>query len=296
MSLKGRKSARRAFGRLRPVGRLVGRTPEGREERRTGRAETHSRPGPSSPSPRSAAKPHERRPGSADNQDRSSHPLSPEPSGGSGRPDGYETPSSGFWARGVGNCASGFLSTDEWMTCPVEHRRTTTPGHEPRNRDCIGSEEARNAVGLPVKQHPAGGETMSPLPGTMNGVSGRSEGAKPQESWQLGNGPADPCVPRSLEVHAGRDVTPPKDERAGIVTTSDSPDVWGERSEGEKPRKVSTAKRLRSPGGSTNSSQARSPGGGSSSPGSLGNRDAARVTSGGQGPREGHLLRTRRKP
>jgi hypothetical protein len=110
MSLKGRKSARRAFGRLRPVGRLVGRTPEGREERRTGRAETHSRPGPSSPSPRSAAKPHERRPGSADNQDRSSHPLSPEPSGGSGRPDGYETPSSGFWARGAGNCASGPLA------------------------------------------------------------------------------------------------------------------------------------------------------------------------------------------
>jgi len=80
------------------------------------------------------------------------------------------------------------------------------------------------------------------------------------------------------------------------VTRSDSPDVWGERSEGEKPRKVSTARRLRSPGDSTNSSQARSPVGGASSDRSLGNGRATRVTSGGQGPRKGHLLRSRRTP
>jgi hypothetical protein len=51
---------------------------------------------------------------------------------------------------------------------------------------------------------------------------------------------ADPSDPRSPEVQAGRDVIPPKDERAGIVTTSDGPGGWGEGSGGAKPRKAST--------------------------------------------------------
>ena len=36
------------------------------------------------------------------------------------------------------------------------------------------------------------------------------------------------------------DVNPPKDVRAGIVTTSDDPDGWGEDSEEEKLRKAAT--------------------------------------------------------
>jgi hypothetical protein len=38
---------------------------------------------------------------------------------------------------------------------------------------------------------------------------------------------ANPAAPRSPEVQVGRDVIPPKDERAGIVTTSDGPDGLG---------------------------------------------------------------------
>lgn len=61
----------------------------------------------------------------------------------------------------------------------------------------------------------------------------------------------------------GRDVIPPKDERAGIATTSDRPDGWGERSGGENPRKASTA---RPPswwsGDSTDSSREQGPVGG----------------------------------
>jgi hypothetical protein len=55
---------------------------------------------------------------------------------------------------------------------------------------------------------------------------------------------------------------PPKDERAGIVTTSDSPDGWGEGSGGAKPRKVSTAGFLRDSGDCTNSSREQGPAGG----------------------------------
>mgnify|MGYP003572329962 FL=1 len=51
---------------------------------------------------------------------------------------------------------------------------------------------------------------------------------------------ANPFDPRSPVVQAGRDVIPPKDERAGIVTTSDRPGGWGEDSGGAKPRKAST--------------------------------------------------------
>jgi hypothetical protein len=51
---------------------------------------------------------------------------------------------------------------------------------------------------------------------------------------------ADPFDPRSPGVQVGRDVIPPEDERAGIVTTSDGPGGWGEDSEGGKPRKAST--------------------------------------------------------
>jgi hypothetical protein len=65
---------------------------------------------------------------------------------------------------------------------------------------------------------------MSPLPGTVNGVLRRSQGAKPQESRQSRKGPADSSGPRSPEAQAGRDVIPLKGERAGIVTTSDRPD------------------------------------------------------------------------
>jgi hypothetical protein len=103
---------------------------------------------------------------------------------------------------------------------------------------------------------------MNPLPGTWNGVPRQSKGAKPQESWQSGNGQADPFDPRSPEVHVGRDVIPPKGERAGIVTTSDRPDGWGEGSAGEKPRKASTAGFPRGSGGSTDSTRARGPEGG----------------------------------
>lgn len=60
----------------------------------------------------------------------------------------------------------------------------------------------------------------------------------------------------------GRDVIPPKDERAGIVTTSDDPGGWGEGSGGAKPRKVSTAGFLRDAGDSTNSSREQGPEGG----------------------------------
>lgn len=55
---------------------------------------------------------------------------------------------------------------------------------------------------------------------------------------------------------------PPKDERAGIVTTSDGPGGWGEGSGEAKPRKVSTAGLLREAGGSTNSSREQGPVGG----------------------------------
>jgi hypothetical protein len=117
---------------------------------------------------------------------------------------------------------------------------------------------------------------MSPLPGTRNGVPRRSEGAKSQESWQSGNGQADPFDPRSPEVRVGRDVIPPKGERAGIVTTSDRPDGWGEGSVGEKLKKASTAGFLRGSGGSTDSTRARGPEGG-----------RARVTPlGGRGGRQ----------
>jgi len=75
-------------------------------------------------------------------------------------------------------------------------------------------------------------------------------------------GQADPFDPRSPEVQAGRDVIPPKDERAGIVTTSDGPGGWGEGSGEVKPRKVSTAGLLRETGDSTNSSRERGPEGG----------------------------------
>jgi hypothetical protein len=59
----------------------------------------------------------------------------------------------------------------------------------------------------------------------------------------------------------GRDVIPPKDERAGIVTTSGGPGGWGEGSGEVKPRKASTAGLLREAGGSTNSSREQGPGG-----------------------------------
>jgi hypothetical protein len=57
---------------------------------------------------------------------------------------------------------------------------------------------------------------------------------------------------------------PPKDERAGIVTTSDGPDGWGEGSGGAKPKKVSTAGFLRDSGDCTNSSREQGPEGGRS--------------------------------
>jgi hypothetical protein len=58
-------------------------------------------------------------------------------------------------------------------------------------------------------------------------------------------GKANPSVSRNPEVQVGRDVTLPKDVRVGLATTSESPEGWGERSEGEKPRKASTIRRLR---------------------------------------------------
>jgi hypothetical protein len=73
---------------------------------------------------------------------------------------------------------------------------------------------------------------------------------------------ADPSAPRSPGVQAGRDVAPHEDERAGIVTTSDGPDGWGECSGGVKPRKASTAGLLRESGGSTDSPRERGPAGG----------------------------------
>jgi hypothetical protein len=63
LSLKGHESARGARARFRPCSWLGGRTPQGRRNA-NGSDGTHSRPGPSGPSPRSAAKPHERRYGS----------------------------------------------------------------------------------------------------------------------------------------------------------------------------------------------------------------------------------------
>jgi hypothetical protein len=66
---------------------------------------------------------------------------------------------------------------------------------------------------------------------------------------------ADPFAPRSLGVQEGRDVIPLKDMRAGIVTTSDCPDGWGEGSGGEKPRKASTVGFPRELGDSTDSSR-----------------------------------------
>jgi hypothetical protein len=58
---------------------------------------------------------------------------------------------------------------------------------------------------------------------------------------------------------------PPKDERAGIVTTSDGPGEWGEGSEGEKPRKASTVGvPSRDADDSTDSSREEGPGGGRS--------------------------------
>jgi hypothetical protein len=66
-------------------------------------------------------------------------------------------------------------------------------------------------------------------------------------------GQADPFDPRSPGVQVGRDVIPPKDERAGIVTTSDDPGGWGEGSGEVEPMKVSTVGLPREAGDSTNS-------------------------------------------
>jgi len=86
---------------------------------------------------------------------------------------------------------------------------------------------------------------MSPPPGTVNGVPRRSEGAKPQESRQSGDGQAEPSAPRSLEAQADRDVNLLKGVKAGIVTRSECPDGWRDSSGGENPRKASTAGTLR---------------------------------------------------
>jgi hypothetical protein len=75
-------------------------------------------------------------------------------------------------------------------------------------------------------------------------------------------GQADPFAPRSPEVQVGRDVIPPKDERAGIVTTSEGPGGWGECSGEVNPRRVSTAGFLRDSGDCTDSSREQGPAGG----------------------------------
>ena len=48
----------------------------------------------------------------------------------------------------------------------------------------------------------------SPPPDPAYGAPRPSQGAKPQESRQSGDGPADPAAPRSPEVQAGKDVCP----------------------------------------------------------------------------------------
>jgi len=78
---------------------------------------------------------------------------------------------------------------------------------------------------------------MSPLPGTTCGAPRQSEGAKPQESRQSGDGPADPIASQAPETQAGLNVTPLKGGRVGPATTSGGPDDGGERSGGENPKK-----------------------------------------------------------
>jgi hypothetical protein len=107
---------------------------------------------------------------------------------------------------------------------------------------------------------------------------------------------ADPSDPRSPVVQVGRDVIPPKDERAGIVTTSEGPGGWGEDSVGGKPRKASTVgSPSGAPGASTDSSREQGPEGGRTRPSPLGGHGGA-ATSGGQGLRKEHLSRTRGTP
>lgn len=75
---------------------------------------------------------------------------------------------------------------------------------------------------------------------------------------------ADSTDPRSPEAQVGRDVIPPKGERAGIVTTSDRPGGGRECSGEEKLKKVSTVgfPPRGGPGDSTDSLREEGPEGG----------------------------------
>jgi hypothetical protein len=136
---------------------------------------------------------------------------------------------------------------------------------------------------------------MSPLPGPRMARHDSRKVRNPMRAGGPETGKADPSTPRDLEVQAGRDVTPPKGEKVGLATTSESPDGWSESSEGENPRKASTVRRLRPPGGSTDSPREGSPGGHRDAripPGRFGRP----ARSGGQGLREEYPSRARGTP
>ena len=129
---------------------------------------------------------------------------------------------------------------------------------------------------MPVKRCPAQGENLSPPSDPRMERADSREVRNPKRAGSPETGHADPFTPRSPEAQAGRDVTPPKGERAGLVTTSEDPVEWGESSEGENPRKASTTGWLRPTGDCTDSPREESLEGGC----------GARLSSRRVGPRQ----------
>jgi len=139
-----------------------------------------------------------------------------------------------------------------------------------------GSTEDRNAR----ERGPVRGETMSPLPGSVNGASRRSEGAKPQESRQPREGPADPSASQGPVTPAGRDVVPlegwegrPRDYKRRPGRTGRT--LWRGEAQGGS---AGGPERVRTP----SAPREQSPEGGRRVPKGIRAR-----TSGGQGPLEG---------